>query len=99
MEKIAVEFGPTSQISLRVTSLKSILATRLAPRILLPALTKCYSEVANTRKVRNLLFFCIMIKKKERKKKEVVQNFNSTIPAVSAPSLLATTSLLAGAYE
>ncbi|NWR66054.1 HEAT1 protein, partial [Bucorvus abyssinicus] len=50
LEKIVVEFGPTSQISLRVTSLKSILATRLAPRILLPALTKCYSEVANTRK-------------------------------------------------
>ncbi|XP_075352080.1 HEAT repeat-containing protein 1 isoform X1 [Mycteria americana] len=50
LEKIAVEFGPSSQISLRVTSLKTILATRLAPRILLPAVTKCYSEVANTRK-------------------------------------------------
>ncbi|XP_065486544.1 HEAT repeat-containing protein 1 isoform X1 [Caloenas nicobarica] len=50
LEKIAVKFGPSSQISLRVTSLKTILATRLAPRILLPALTKCYSEVANTRK-------------------------------------------------
>ncbi|KAK2531529.1 Heatr1 [Columba guinea] len=50
LEKIVVKFGPSSQISLRVTSLKTILATRLAPRILLPALTKCYSEVANTRK-------------------------------------------------
>uniref|UniRef100_A0A8C0HS52 HEAT repeat-containing protein 1 n=1 Tax=Buteo japonicus TaxID=224669 RepID=A0A8C0HS52_9AVES len=50
LEKIVVEFGPSSQISLRVTSLKTILATRLAPRILLPAITKCYSEVANTRK-------------------------------------------------
>ncbi|NXX04927.1 HEAT1 protein, partial [Larus smithsonianus] len=50
LEKIVVEFGPTSQISLRVTSLKTILATQLAPRILLPAVTKCYSEVANTRK-------------------------------------------------
>uniref|UniRef100_A0A8C8EF86 HEAT repeat-containing protein 1 n=1 Tax=Otus sunia TaxID=257818 RepID=A0A8C8EF86_9STRI len=50
LEKIMVEFGPTSQISLRVTSLKTILATRLASRILLPAVTKCYSEVANTRK-------------------------------------------------
>ncbi|XP_051470249.1 HEAT repeat-containing protein 1 isoform X1 [Apus apus] len=50
LEKIVVEFGPSSQISLRVTSLKTILATRLAPRILLPAVTKCYSEVANTRK-------------------------------------------------
>ncbi|NXJ78102.1 HEAT1 protein, partial [Trogon melanurus] len=50
LEKIVAEFGPSSQISLRVTSLKTILATRLAPRILLPAVTKCYSEVANTRK-------------------------------------------------
>uniref|UniRef100_A0A8C3JLC2 HEAT repeat-containing protein 1 n=1 Tax=Calidris pygmaea TaxID=425635 RepID=A0A8C3JLC2_9CHAR len=50
LEKIVVEFGPSSQISLRVTSLKTILATRLASRILLPAVTKCYSEVANTRK-------------------------------------------------
>ncbi|XP_068011135.1 HEAT repeat-containing protein 1 [Melanerpes formicivorus] len=50
LERIAAEFGPTSQISLRITSLRTILATRLAPRILLPALTKCYSDVANTRK-------------------------------------------------
>ncbi|NWI98238.1 HEAT1 protein, partial [Crypturellus undulatus] len=50
LEKIVVEFGPASQIGLRVTSLKTILATKLAPRILLPAITKCYSEVANTRK-------------------------------------------------
>ncbi|NXG68188.1 HEAT1 protein, partial [Baryphthengus martii] len=50
LEKIVVEFGPSSQISLRVTALKTILATRLPPRILLPALTKCYSEVATTRK-------------------------------------------------
>ncbi|XP_030354910.1 HEAT repeat-containing protein 1 isoform X2 [Strigops habroptila] len=50
LEKIVLEFGPSSQISLRVSSLKTILATRLAPRILLPAVMKCYSEVANTRK-------------------------------------------------
>ncbi|XP_032864479.2 HEAT repeat-containing protein 1 [Tyto alba] len=50
LEKIVAEFGPSSQISLRVTSLKTILATRLAPRVLLPAVTKCYSEMANARK-------------------------------------------------
>ncbi|XP_054251162.1 HEAT repeat-containing protein 1 [Indicator indicator] len=50
LERIGAEFGPSSQISLRVTSLRTILATRLAPRILLPALTKCYGDVANTRK-------------------------------------------------
>uniref|UniRef100_A0A8B9TV96 HEAT repeat-containing protein 1 n=1 Tax=Anas platyrhynchos TaxID=8839 RepID=A0A8B9TV96_ANAPL len=50
LERIVVEFGPSSQINVRVTSLKSILATKLAPRILVPAVTKCYSEVANNRK-------------------------------------------------
>ncbi|NWZ97529.1 HEAT1 protein, partial [Nesospiza acunhae] len=50
LEKIVAEFGPTSQISVRVAALKSILATRVAPRILLPAVTKCYSEVLHTRK-------------------------------------------------
>ncbi|XP_017600255.1 PREDICTED: HEAT repeat-containing protein 1 [Corvus brachyrhynchos] len=50
LEKIVAEFGPSSQISVRVASLKTILATRLAPRILLPAVTKCYSEVVHTRK-------------------------------------------------
>ncbi|NXC32312.1 HEAT1 protein, partial [Campylorhamphus procurvoides] len=50
LEKIVAEFGPSSQISIRVASLKTILATRLAPRILLPAVTKCYSEFAHTRK-------------------------------------------------
>ncbi|NXD21175.1 HEAT1 protein, partial [Spelaeornis formosus] len=49
-EKIVAEFGPSSQISVRVATLKTILATRLAPRILLPAVTKCYSEVLHTRK-------------------------------------------------
>ncbi|NXF98536.1 HEAT1 protein, partial [Eubucco bourcierii] len=48
LEKIVAEFGPSSQISLRITSLRTILATRLAPRVLLPALTKCYGNVANT---------------------------------------------------
>ncbi|XP_012428027.4 HEAT repeat-containing protein 1 [Taeniopygia guttata] len=50
LEKIVAEFGPASQMSVRVAALKTILATRLAPRILLPAVTKCYSEVLHTRK-------------------------------------------------
>ncbi|NWI16941.1 HEAT1 protein, partial [Crypturellus soui] len=70
LEKIMVEFGPASQIGLRVTSLKTILATKLAPRILLPAITKCYSEVANTRKnclgpLMNMLKEHIMVMEKE----------------------------------
>nr|XP_009688320.1 PREDICTED: HEAT repeat-containing protein 1 [Struthio camelus australis] len=70
LEKIVVEFGPTSQISLRVTSLKTILATKLAPRILLPAISKCYGEVANTRKnclgpLMNILKEHIVVMEKE----------------------------------
>nr|XP_025964728.1 HEAT repeat-containing protein 1 [Dromaius novaehollandiae] len=70
LEKIVVEFGPSSQISLRVTSLKTILATKLAPRILLPAITKCYGEVANTRKnclgpLMNILKEHIVVMEKE----------------------------------
>uniref|UniRef100_A0A8C3U5N9 HEAT repeat-containing protein 1 n=1 Tax=Catharus ustulatus TaxID=91951 RepID=A0A8C3U5N9_CATUS len=41
LEKIVAEFGPSSQISVRVSTLKTILATRLAPRILLPAYLSC----------------------------------------------------------
>ncbi|NXP45521.1 HEAT1 protein, partial [Heliornis fulica] len=50
LERIVAKFGPSSQISLRVTSLRTILATRLPARILLPAVTKCYSQVTDTRK-------------------------------------------------
>uniref|UniRef100_A0A8D0LAZ4 HEAT repeat-containing protein 1 n=1 Tax=Sphenodon punctatus TaxID=8508 RepID=A0A8D0LAZ4_SPHPU len=40
--------GPSSQLYLRVMSLKTTLATKLSPRIFLPAVTKCYGEVVNT---------------------------------------------------
>uniref|UniRef100_A0A8B9SBZ7 HEAT repeat-containing protein 1 n=1 Tax=Apteryx owenii TaxID=8824 RepID=A0A8B9SBZ7_APTOW len=70
LENTVVEFGPSSQISLRVTSLKTILATKLAPRILLPAITKCYGEVASTRKnclgpLMNILKEHIVVMEKE----------------------------------
>uniref|UniRef100_A0A8C0GTH9 HEAT repeat-containing protein 1 n=1 Tax=Chelonoidis abingdonii TaxID=106734 RepID=A0A8C0GTH9_CHEAB len=47
LEKIAVEMGPSSQLNLRLSSLKTMLATQLGPRVLLPAVTKCYNELAN----------------------------------------------------
>uniref|UniRef100_A0A8C8SDC1 HEAT repeat-containing protein 1 n=1 Tax=Pelusios castaneus TaxID=367368 RepID=A0A8C8SDC1_9SAUR len=47
LERIAMEMGPSSQLSLRVTTLKTLLATQLGPRVLLPAITKCYSELTN----------------------------------------------------
>ncbi|NXP79390.1 HEAT1 protein, partial [Ramphastos sulfuratus] len=70
LEKIVAEFGPSSQISLRITSLRTILATRLAPRVLLPALTECYGNVANTWKnclgpLMNILKEHIVVMEKE----------------------------------
>ncbi|KAJ6664676.1 hypothetical protein lerEdw1_006249 [Lerista edwardsae] len=50
LERIAVEMGPSSHVNVRVTSLKTILATKLPPRVLLPVITKCYAEIANTMK-------------------------------------------------
>ncbi|XP_030412821.1 HEAT repeat-containing protein 1 isoform X4 [Gopherus evgoodei] len=47
LERIAVEMGPSSQLNLRLSSLKTMLATQLSPRVLLPAITKCYNELAN----------------------------------------------------
>uniref|UniRef100_A0A803SWL1 HEAT repeat-containing protein 1 n=1 Tax=Anolis carolinensis TaxID=28377 RepID=A0A803SWL1_ANOCA len=50
LEKIAAVMGPSSQVHLRLDSLKTTLATKLPPRVLLPAVAKCYSEVSNTHK-------------------------------------------------
>ncbi|XP_061480551.1 HEAT repeat-containing protein 1 isoform X2 [Rhineura floridana] len=50
LERIAIEMGPSSHVNLRVTSLKTTLATKLPPRVLLPAITKCYGEITNTYK-------------------------------------------------
>uniref|UniRef100_A0A803U138 HEAT repeat-containing protein 1 n=1 Tax=Anolis carolinensis TaxID=28377 RepID=A0A803U138_ANOCA len=44
LEKIAAVMGPSSQVHLRLDSLKTTLATKLPPRVLLPAVAKCYSE-------------------------------------------------------
>ncbi|XP_070846670.1 HEAT repeat-containing protein 1 [Chaetodon trifascialis] len=40
----------TSQLSARLTSLRSTLATQLAPRVLLPTITKCYSNMVVDKK-------------------------------------------------
>ncbi|KAM4693779.1 HEAT repeat-containing protein 1 [Discoglossus pictus] len=48
LDKIAAKVGPTSQLSLRVTVLKTTLATKLAARVLLPAVTKCYCQLVDT---------------------------------------------------
>ncbi|KAM4770910.1 HEAT repeat-containing protein 1 [Rhinophrynus dorsalis] len=48
LDKIAVKVSPTSQLGVRVTALKSTLATKLAARVLLPAITKCYCHLVDT---------------------------------------------------
>uniref|UniRef100_A0A670XSS2 HEAT repeat-containing protein 1 n=1 Tax=Pseudonaja textilis TaxID=8673 RepID=A0A670XSS2_PSETE len=47
LDRITVEMGPSSQINLRVASLKTTLATKLPSRVLLPAIVKCYSEIGH----------------------------------------------------
>lgn len=49
LDRIAVKVGLTSTLSVRVTALKTILATKLAARVLLPAVTKCYCHLLDTR--------------------------------------------------
>nr|XP_014340340.1 PREDICTED: HEAT repeat-containing protein 1 [Latimeria chalumnae] len=44
LAKTAVSMGPSSQLNLRMTSLQTTLATKLPPRVLLPAVAKCYNK-------------------------------------------------------
>ncbi|XP_048392427.1 HEAT repeat-containing protein 1 isoform X2 [Stegostoma tigrinum] len=48
LTKIASRTGHSSQLDLRLTSLRTTLATKLAPRVLLPAINKCYDKLAST---------------------------------------------------
>ncbi|XP_078085724.1 HEAT repeat-containing protein 1 isoform X2 [Mustelus asterias] len=47
LTKIASRKGHSSQLDLRLTSLRTTLATKLASRVLLPAVSKCYDKLAN----------------------------------------------------
>ncbi|KAM3930872.1 HEAT repeat-containing protein 1 [Leptodactylus fuscus] len=48
LDKIAVKVGPTSPLCVRVTALKTTLATKLEARVLLPVVTKCYCHLLDT---------------------------------------------------
>uniref|UniRef100_A0A670I683 HEAT repeat-containing protein 1 n=1 Tax=Podarcis muralis TaxID=64176 RepID=A0A670I683_PODMU len=65
LERIAVEMGPSSPVNLRVTSLKNTLATTLPPRVLLPAVTKCYDEINNLGALMDILKEHIVILEKD----------------------------------
>ncbi|KAM4828879.1 HEAT repeat-containing protein 1 [Thomomys bottae] len=60
LEKVTREMGSASQASIRLTSLKKTLATRLAPRVLLPAINKTYKEIRRTWKDRMGPFMSIL---------------------------------------
>ncbi|XP_067901387.1 HEAT repeat-containing protein 1 [Heterodontus francisci] len=47
LTKIASRTGHSSQLDLRLTSLRTTLATKLASRVLLPAISKCYDKLAD----------------------------------------------------
>uniref|UniRef100_A0A8C5LBN1 HEAT repeat-containing protein 1 n=2 Tax=Jaculus jaculus TaxID=51337 RepID=A0A8C5LBN1_JACJA len=46
--KITSEMGSASQASIRLTSLKKTLATRLSPRVFLPAISKTFKQIQKT---------------------------------------------------
>ncbi|XP_043551503.1 HEAT repeat-containing protein 1 isoform X2 [Chiloscyllium plagiosum] len=48
LTKIASRTGHSSQLDPHLTSLRTTLATKLAPRVLLPAINKCYDKLAST---------------------------------------------------
>ncbi|MGH0159593.1 UNVERIFIED_CONTAM: hypothetical protein FKN15_008290 [Acipenser sinensis] len=50
--RITVSAGQSPQLSVRLTSLQTTLATKLAPRVLLPTITKCYSKLVDTHQSR-----------------------------------------------
>uniref|UniRef100_A0A8C5R581 HEAT repeat-containing protein 1 n=1 Tax=Leptobrachium leishanense TaxID=445787 RepID=A0A8C5R581_9ANUR len=48
LDRVACKVGSASQLSVRVTMLKATLATKLPARVVLPAINKCYCQLADT---------------------------------------------------
>ncbi|XP_069787090.1 HEAT repeat-containing protein 1 isoform X2 [Narcine bancroftii] len=51
LSKTAAKASHSSQFDLRLTSLRTTLATKLASRVLLPSISKCYDKLAETRQI------------------------------------------------
>ncbi|XP_051867261.1 HEAT repeat-containing protein 1 isoform X2 [Pristis pectinata] len=49
LTKIAAKASHSSQLDKRLTSLRTTLATKLASRVLLPSISKCYDKLADTK--------------------------------------------------
>ncbi|XP_071996832.1 HEAT repeat-containing protein 1 isoform X2 [Engystomops pustulosus] len=50
LDQITVKIGPASQLSVRVTALKTSLAQQLTARVFLPVVTKCYCDLLASQK-------------------------------------------------
>lgn len=50
----------SSQLSIRLASLRSTLATKLPPRVLLPTISRCYNTMVVDKKVRVELQVCLL---------------------------------------
>lgn len=50
----------SAQLSVRLASLRSTLATKLPPRVLLPTISRCYNTMVVNKKVRVELQVCLL---------------------------------------
>uniref|UniRef100_A0A8D2D6B0 HEAT repeat-containing protein 1 n=1 Tax=Sciurus vulgaris TaxID=55149 RepID=A0A8D2D6B0_SCIVU len=81
LEKITSEMGSASQANVRLTSLKKTLATRLSPRVLLPAISKTYKQIARNWKNNMGPFMSILQEHIGVMKKEELTSHQSQLTA------------------
>ncbi|XP_074079057.1 HEAT repeat-containing protein 1 isoform X2 [Macrotis lagotis] len=86
-ESIAREMGPTSQATLRVTSLKATLATTLSPRVLLSALNTVYKQIGKNWKNQIGPFMSILQEHIAVMEKEDLNSHQSQLTAFFLESL------------
>ncbi|XP_015359837.1 HEAT repeat-containing protein 1 isoform X1 [Marmota marmota marmota] len=81
LEKITSELGSASQANVRLTSLKKTLATRLSPRVLLPAISKTYKQIARNWENNMGPFMSILQEHIGVMKKEELTSYQSQLTA------------------
>ncbi|KAM4812521.1 HEAT repeat-containing protein 1 [Urocitellus parryii] len=81
LEKITREMGSASQANVRLTSLKKTLATRLSPRVLLPAISKTYKQIARNWENNMGPFMSILQEHIGVMKKEELTSYQSQLTA------------------
>lgn len=60
METSSSSSSSFAQLSIRLASLRSTLATKLPPRVLLPTISRCYNTMVVDKKVRVELQECLL---------------------------------------